>query len=65
MNSEEVISLINAYKLTHNSEYLNAAIEQLDYLLGRNHFNQTFITGIGTNCVRHINHLFARAKKGS
>ena len=63
MTAEEGITLVHAYQLTKNPEYLTAAIDQLDYLLGRNHFNQTFITGIGTHPVKYVNHLFARAKK--
>ncbi|MDJ0571562.1 MAG: glycoside hydrolase family 9 protein [Pleurocapsa sp. MO_192.B19] len=63
MTAEEGITLVYAYQLTKNPAYLTAAIDQLDYLLGRNHFNQTFITGIGTNPVKNVNHLFARAKK--
>jgi len=62
MTAEEGITLVYAYQLTEKRDYLSAAIDQLDYLLGRNHFNQTFITGIGTNPVKHVNHLFARAK---
>ena len=62
MTAEEGITLIYAYQLTNNYAYLDAAIAQADYLLGRNHFNQTFITGIGTNPVKHTNHLYARAK---
>ncbi|MDJ0571316.1 MAG: glycoside hydrolase family 9 protein [Pleurocapsa sp. MO_192.B19] len=62
MTAEEGITLVYAYQLTNKTDYLNGAIDQLDYLLGRNHFNQTFITGIGTNPVKHVNHLFARAK---
>lgn len=63
MTAEEGITLVYAYQLTDNRQYLAAAIDQLDYLLGRNHFNQTFITGIGDNPVKRVNHLFARAKK--
>ena len=62
MTAEEGITLVYAYQLTNNIDYLNGAIDQLDYLLGRNHFNQTFVTGIGANPVKHVNHLFARAK---
>ncbi|MEM9510017.1 MAG: glycoside hydrolase family 9 protein [Cyanobacteria bacterium P01_E01_bin.35] len=62
MTAEEGITLVYAYQLTNNQDYLKGAIDQLDYLLGRNHFNQTFITGIGANPVKHVNHLFARAK---
>ena len=62
MTAEEGITLVYAYQLTKNHAYLTAAIDQLDYLLGRNHFNQTFITGIGTNPVKHINYLLLKAK---
>ena len=62
MTAEEGITLVYADRLTENPQYLAAAIDQLDYLLGRNHFNQTFITGIGANPVKRVNHLFARAK---
>ena len=63
MTAEEGITLIQAYKQTKNIDYLNAAIDQLDYLLGRNHFNQTFLTGIGANPVQNLSNLYARAKK--
>ena len=63
MTAEEGITLIYAYKITNNSQYLNAAIAQLDYLLGRNHFNQTFITDIGTNSVQNLSNLYTRAKQ--
>ncbi|MGD1919209.1 MAG: glycoside hydrolase family 9 protein [Pleurocapsa sp.] len=63
MAAEEGITLINAYKITNDSEYLNAAIAQINYLLGRNHFNQTFITNVGTNFVKNIRNLYARAKQ--
>ncbi len=62
MAAEEGITLAHAYQLTKNPAYLRAAIDQLDYLLGRNHFNQTFVTGVGTHPVQQVNHLFARAK---
>lgn len=61
--AEEGITLVLAYQLTGDRRYFDAATEQLAYLLGRNHFNQTFITGIGTRPVRRVNHLFARAKQ--
>ena len=62
MTAEEGITLVYAYQLTKNSAYLTGAINQLDYLLGRNHFNKSFITGIGKNPVKHINNLYIRAK---
>ena len=60
---EEGITLFYAYQFTQNDEYLTAATDQLDYILGRNHFNQTFVTGIGDKPVEQINHPFTVAKK--
>ncbi|MCC0175385.1 glycoside hydrolase family 9 protein [Waterburya agarophytonicola K14] len=61
--AESGIALIYAYRITDNTQYLNGAIAQLDYLLGRNHFNQTFITDIGTNSVQNLSNLYTRAKQ--
>lgn len=63
MTAEEGITLINAYKITNDVQYLNAANSQLDYILGRNHFNQTFITDIGKNFVENLSNLYARAEQ--
>lgn len=62
MTAEEGITLVYAYHLTKNEDYLIAAIDQLDYLLGRNHFNQTFLTDIGTNSVKNLSNIYIRAK---
>ena len=62
--AEEGVLLVYAYRLTGNANYLNAAIEQLDYLLGRNHFNQSFVTGMGTRAVKHTSHLYLSAVHG-
>lgn len=51
MVAEEGITLVHAYRLTGRLEYLTAAVDQLDYLLGRNAFNKSFVTGIGANPV--------------
>ncbi len=63
MTAEEGITLLLAYQITKNSGYLQGAIDQVDYLLGRNPFNQTFVTGVGTRPVQHVHHIFARASK--
>ncbi len=62
MTAEDGVTLVYAYQLTKNQAYFDAAIAQLDYILGRNHFDQTFITGIGTNAVMHLSNLYTRAK---
>lgn len=41
------ILLILAYKLSNNIQYLNTAIEQLNYILGSNAHNLSFVTGVG------------------
>lgn len=61
--AEEGITLLYAYRLTGERTYLSAAVNQLDYLLGRNHFNKSFITGVGSNSVRYVHHRIAQAKK--
>lgn len=63
MTVEEGITLVHAYHLTQEQKYKAAALDQLHYMMGRNHFDQTFVTGVGTHPVAKVNHLFARAKK--
>ncbi|MGQ4647119.1 glycoside hydrolase family 9 protein [Lyngbya aestuarii] len=63
MVAEEGITLFYAYQLTGNKDYLRAASDQVDYLLGRNHFNLSFVSSVGTNAVQHVHHRIARAKR--
>jgi endoglucanase len=48
--------LMLAYKLTHNVDYLNAALSDADYLLGRNATGYCFVTGFGSRFPHHIHH---------
>jgi len=50
------VLLINAYLLTHNKKYLDAALTNADYLLGRNAIGYSFVTGIGYKSVMHPHH---------
>ncbi|WP_315817308.1 glycoside hydrolase family 9 protein [Paraflavitalea speifideaquila] len=50
------ILLINAYLLTKDKKYLDYALSNLDYLLGRNATGYSFVTGIGTYPVMHPHH---------
>ncbi|MEW6499243.1 MAG: glycoside hydrolase family 9 protein, partial [Cyanobacteriota bacterium] len=61
--AERGITLLYAHRLTSEPKYFNAAVDQLDYLLGRNHFNKSFITEVGSNSVRNVHHRIAQAKK--
>jgi endoglucanase len=50
------ILLINAYLLTKEAKYLNAALSNANYLLGQNATGYSFVTGIGTKRVMHPHH---------
>ncbi len=63
MTIEEGIILIYAYRLSQAPKYLDAAINQLSYILGSNHFNMSFVTGVGSNAASHISHLYLLAAK--
>ena len=63
MTVEEGIVLLYAYRLSQDSTYLDAAISQLDYIFGSNHFNLPFVTGVGENPAKSISHLYLSAVK--
>ncbi len=48
--------LIQAYNLTQDKSYLDAAIASLDYLLGRNGTGYSFLTGFGNKSTRNPHH---------
>lgn len=50
------IALIQAYRLTNDATYLNAALANLDYLLGRNAVGYSFVTGFGSKTPMHPHH---------
>ena len=50
------IALIQAYLLTHNSKYLTDALDNLDYLLGRNGTGYSYVTGYGSETPMHPHH---------
>ncbi|WP_424493000.1 glycoside hydrolase family 9 protein [Salinimicrobium sp. GXAS 041] len=50
------VLLLNAYLLTKNEEYLNAANDNLDYLLGRNATGFSFLTGFGEKSTKDPHH---------
>jgi len=50
------ILLINAYMFTKDIKYLDGALSNLDYLLGRNATNYCFVTGIGSKPPMHPHH---------
>ncbi|QMW02197.1 glycoside hydrolase family 9 protein [Spirosoma foliorum] len=50
------IALIQAYRLTNDRTYLDAALSNLDYLLGRNATGYSFVTGFGSKTPQHPHH---------
>lgn len=50
------IALIYAYQLTSDNKYLNLAIANADYLLGRNATGYSYLTGFGARQVMHPHH---------
>jgi endoglucanase len=50
------ILLINAYLLTKDKKYIDYALTNLDYLLGRNATGYSLVTGIGTYATMHPHH---------
>lgn len=50
------IVLINTWFVTKKDEYLDEALKNLDYVLGRNATGYCFVTGIGTKTTMHPHH---------
>jgi endoglucanase len=50
------VLLINAWLLTGEGKYIDGALGNLDYLLGRNATGYSFVTDIGSNPPRHPHH---------
>jgi len=60
MTAEAGITLLHAYTLTGNPAYWRAAIDQVDYLFGRNHFALSFVSNVGERSVQHVCHIPSR-----
>ncbi len=54
--SNQGIALIQAYKLTGNRKYIDGALSNLDYLLGRNAVGYSFLTGFGEKSTINPHH---------
>lgn len=50
------IALLQAYRISGDKKYLNYAISNLDYLLGRNATGYSFLTGFGDKPTMHPHH---------
>ena len=47
-----------AYRLTGDARYLDAVVQSMDYILGRNALNFSFVSGYGTYAMQHPHHRF-------
>ena len=63
MTAEEGITLAHAWYLTGEKQYLKGALDQLDFLLGKNPFNMSFVTAVGHKAVQNPVHIFGRSVK--
>ncbi|MVN21871.1 glycoside hydrolase family 9 protein [Mucilaginibacter arboris] len=50
------VALINAYLITKDKKYVDAALTNMDYLLGRNATGYCFVTGIGSRPTMRPHH---------
>ena len=55
--------LMDAYFLTKNTDYRDAALAHVDYIFGKNPCNKCFVTGFGTNQVKNPHHRPSSFKK--
>jgi endoglucanase len=46
----------HAYRLTNDSKYLNAIVQSMDYIFGKNATGYSFVTGYGCKTPKHIHH---------
>jgi endoglucanase len=47
-----------AWQIHPTSAYRDAAIASIDYVLGRNALDQSYVTGFGVRTMRHPHHRF-------
>ena len=53
--------LLHAYYLTGEKKYYQSAVKTLDYLLGKNPVDMSFVTGFGTKSPMHPHHRPSQA----
>ncbi len=47
-----------AWQIDHKPAYRDAVVSSLDYILGRNPLDRSYVTGIGTRPMQHPHHRF-------
>jgi endoglucanase len=56
LNNAMVLAL--AYDFSHDAKYLNGVAESMDYVLGRNPLDQSYVTGYGERPLENPHHRF-------
>ncbi|WP_051081607.1 glycoside hydrolase family 9 protein [Cytophaga aurantiaca] len=59
--ANQAFILIQAFNYTKDSSYLKAAVSNVDYLLGRNGINYSFVTGYGSLASNNPHHRVSQA----
>lgn len=59
--ANQSMALLQAYRLTRDVSFLNAAQDNLDYLLGRNAVGYCFVTGLGSKSTLRPHHRQSQA----
>ncbi len=54
--ANQSILLLQAYKISKEKKYIDFALSNLDYILGRNMTGFSFVTGYGSKTPMHIHH---------
>ncbi len=57
----QTVMLLTAYEIYGEERYLNAAISNADYVLGRNPLNVCYVTGFGSKSPMNIHHRISAA----
>jgi endoglucanase len=60
--SNQGIALIQAYFITKEEIFLDAALSNLDYIMGKNATGYSFVTGFGYKTPKHPHHRLAEAE---
>jgi endoglucanase len=59
------MQLLIANTIAPHTEYVNAALEDVHYLLGRNTFSLSFVTRVGEHAFQHPHHRPSIADKNA
>ena len=54
--ANQSVTLVYAYLLSNNANFLTNAYRNMDYILGRNPLGYCFVTGLGTKSPMHPHH---------